>query len=230
VGTVCRFNRYDERCRKSTEENLRLTREGQITERFTRAIDQLGSEKLEIRLGGIYALERIAKDSPDRDYSTIMEVLTNYVRDYARRTPEGTPASTVEPHADDKTLTETENQESPKPPTGIQAILTVLWRRDKAGKAGDVELDLRATDLRGADLRRADLQKANLSEANLQKARLQGADLSEANLQGANLRGANLQGADLRVTDPNNLSQEQINEAYGDENTKLPDHLQRPTH
>src|SRR5215213_3075144 len=49
-----------ESTRESTEENLRLTRERQITERITQAFDQLGSEKLEIRLGGIYALERIA--------------------------------------------------------------------------------------------------------------------------------------------------------------------------
>jgi hypothetical protein len=42
---------------------LHLLREGQITERFTRAIDHLGSDQLDIRLGGIYALERIALDS-----------------------------------------------------------------------------------------------------------------------------------------------------------------------
>ncbi|MCA1666553.1 MAG: hypothetical protein LC793_03970, partial [Thermomicrobia bacterium] len=56
-----------------------VAREGQITERFTRAIDQLGSEKDEIRLGAIYALERIAKDS--RSYQdSIMDILAAYVR------------------------------------------------------------------------------------------------------------------------------------------------------
>jgi len=44
---------------------LETTREGQITERFTRAIDQLGHAHLDVRLGGIYGLERIARDSPD---------------------------------------------------------------------------------------------------------------------------------------------------------------------
>ena len=72
---------------------LQVNREGQITEHFTRAIDQLGATddkgkaRLEIRLGGIYGLERIAKDSPERDYSTIMEVLTAYVRSNAPRSP-----------------------------------------------------------------------------------------------------------------------------------------------
>src|SRR5829696_7906628 len=71
-----------------TQRTLKLTEQGQITERFTRAIDQLGATdettgkpRLEIRLGGIYALERIARDSPERDYSTVMEVLTAYVRE-----------------------------------------------------------------------------------------------------------------------------------------------------
>src|SRR5829696_7956621 len=74
---------------ESSEENLRLTREGQITERFTQAIEQLGAtddegnKRLEIRLGGIYALERIANDSPERDYSTIIEGLTTYLRENA---------------------------------------------------------------------------------------------------------------------------------------------------
>jgi hypothetical protein len=63
-------------------ETLRLTNEGQITDRFTKAIDQLGSPKLELRLGGIYALERIARDS-EKDHWPIMEVLTTFIRVHA---------------------------------------------------------------------------------------------------------------------------------------------------
>jgi hypothetical protein len=47
--------------------NLRLTQDRQITEHYTRAVEQLGSEKLAVRLGAIYALERIAGDS-ERDH------------------------------------------------------------------------------------------------------------------------------------------------------------------
>src|SRR3954451_16034447 len=50
------------------EEELRVTRDGQVTERFGRSIDQLGLDKLDVRLGGIYGLERIARNSAsDRD-------------------------------------------------------------------------------------------------------------------------------------------------------------------
>ena len=64
---------------------LRLNKQGQITDRFTKAIDQLGDpEKLHVRVGGIYALERIARDSPD-DHQTIMEVLTSFLREASPR-------------------------------------------------------------------------------------------------------------------------------------------------
>src|SRR5215210_6087900 len=78
-----------------SQRTLETQQDQQVTERFTRAIDQLGATtddneskpKLEIRLGGIYALERIARDSPERDYSTVMEVLTAYARENARYDP-----------------------------------------------------------------------------------------------------------------------------------------------
>ena len=64
---------------QATRQQLYLTEQGQLTERFTRAVDQLGSDRLDVRLGGIYALERIARDYPP-DRSTIGEVLTAYIR------------------------------------------------------------------------------------------------------------------------------------------------------
>jgi hypothetical protein len=40
-----------------------LTEQGQVTDRYTKAVEQLGSDKLDVRIGGIYALERVARDS-----------------------------------------------------------------------------------------------------------------------------------------------------------------------
>jgi hypothetical protein len=83
VGTVLLSGLY------FTWRTLQVNREGQITDRFTRAIDQLGKvedgQKLfEIRIGGIYALQRIARES-EEDYWPIMEILTAYVRQNALR-------------------------------------------------------------------------------------------------------------------------------------------------
>jgi hypothetical protein len=47
----------------ATWRQVQVNREGQITERFTRAIDQIGSDNIDVRIGGIYALERVAKNS-----------------------------------------------------------------------------------------------------------------------------------------------------------------------
>ena len=61
-----------------TARNFWLSREGQVTDRYTKAIEQLGSDRLEVRIGGIYALERIARDSA-RDHPAVIEVLTAFI-------------------------------------------------------------------------------------------------------------------------------------------------------
>jgi hypothetical protein len=220
---------------RATQENLRitqetatksqeLTREGQVTERFTKAIDQLGAvndkgeKQLEIRLGGIYALERIARDS-ERDHWPIMEVLTAYVRETAPWPPK--PPKEEQPSAGDQSPQEepptTQEQLAAKPTADIQAILTVLGRRIYTyGNGEALRLHLANTDLRGASLweaklqgvrfwgaqlQEADFTGAQLQEADLTGAQLQGASLWEAQLRGAKLKGADLTGAQLQGVD-----------------------------
>jgi hypothetical protein len=60
-------------------------RQRRIVESFSRAVEQLGSDKLELRVGAIFALERLSRESPD-DYWTIMEVLIAFVRERVRYT------------------------------------------------------------------------------------------------------------------------------------------------
>jgi hypothetical protein len=188
----------------NAQEELRLTRQGQITERFTRAIEQLGNEKLEIRLGGIYALERIDKESPERAYhSTVMEVLTAYVRENSRWEQEEPSTSTT---ASNEGVEQGEGVAQDAQPTlqrlstDILAILAVLRRREEENVpvVHRVNLDLREANLQGAYFFVANLQEANLQGANLQGANLQGANLGGANLQGANLGGADLSQAALQ--------------------------------
>jgi uncharacterized protein YjbI with pentapeptide repeats len=91
--------------------------------------------------------------------------------------------------------------------------------------------DLRGADLRGAFLWSAFLQGADLREADLREADLQGADLQGAFFRGANLQGADLGGALLTESDilgVEPLTQEQLEQASGDKNTKLPEGLERP--
>jgi uncharacterized protein YjbI with pentapeptide repeats len=80
------------------------------------------------------------------------------------------------------------------------------------------------SNLIGVDKLFISLRGANLVEADLSGADLSGAILSGADLIKANLSGAHLDGADL--SSAKNLTEEQLDVAYGDERTQLPDHLQ----
>jgi uncharacterized protein YjbI with pentapeptide repeats len=175
-----------------TWRTLQVNREGQVTERFTHAIDQLGATdndnnpRLELRLGGIYALERIARDS-EKDHWPIMQVLTAYVQKRAPWKRDETLAAGAVPAV---------------PPLDIQAILTVIARRERYyGKGEAKPLDLQGTDLQGSSalgggvhLEGAYLQGANLSEAHLEGVHLEGARLGGAYLQRAHLEDAHLEG------------------------------------
>jgi hypothetical protein len=157
---------------------LSLTRshQAQATERYIRAVEQLGSDKLDVRIGGIYALERVARDSA-RDHPTVMDVLCAFIREHSHEPwpPPDHPAS-----------------REPEPSTrpDVQAAVTVIGRRD-------AERDIGRIDLTGARLTRASLACANLTNTVLISA-----DLTSANLIGANLTRANLMPLTLPGTDP----------------------------
>ncbi|MBD2599874.1 pentapeptide repeat-containing protein [Microcystis viridis] len=179
----------------NSQAERQLTQERLITERFSKAVEQIGNPKEEVVIGGIYSLERIAKDSP-KDQWRIMEVLTSYIR---KNSPIPSNIQQLEPEEREKAL-----EKLPSVSIPVQAALTVIGRRkvenDQAGdnlaETTDPNkikiLDLSRTNLRGAKLNGADLKGANLDGANLNGAKLWVAYLNGANLNGANLNGAKL--------------------------------------
>jgi hypothetical protein len=169
-----------------TARNFVLSREGQVTDRYTKAIEQLGSDKLDVRIGGIYALERIARDSA-KDHPTVMEVLTAFIREHSREDRDPSLREQWDP-------SEPDSAEPPRP--DIQAAITVVGRRD--AKRDIQPVDFTRACLRGATLVQANLFRANLFRANLFRADLSGANLLRADLSGANLREADLTGGDLQ--------------------------------
>jgi hypothetical protein len=165
--------------RDQASEDRRLTRQGQASERFTRAIDQLGSSRVETRIGGTYGLDQIAEQAPENT-GPVAEVLLAWLNGRPRpRAPLVTQIAQLRERAPD-----------------VQAALSVLARpRYSPIVAG--RLNLHGQGLRGADLREADLLGADLSGADLSHSDLSGADLSRANLFHADLTGAKLFHADL---------------------------------
>ncbi|WP_168652641.1 MULTISPECIES: pentapeptide repeat-containing protein [unclassified Dolichospermum] len=207
------INKNAEAALKNAEialKNTQVAEDKQITERFSKAIEQLGSDKIEVRLGAIYTLERIAKDS-EKDHWTIMEVLTAFVRQNA-------PIKQEEKSQDKKLLIaellsvqKTKDiQKLPKLQLDIQESLTVIGRREHKDLEEGKELNLSNINISQANLNKAylsgvnlsgvNLSGANLSEANLFGANLFGADLSRANLMEANLMRANFMKANLMKT------------------------------
>jgi Pentapeptide repeats (8 copies) len=165
--------------RRQAADDRALTRQGQAGERFTHAVDQLGSNRQDVVLGGIYGLGQIAQqDPPSREVVT--QVLVGYLR---RRT-----AGPIKPPAN--------------PPVelgvrapDVQAVLTVLGQRQTASP--HARLDLRKLDLNGANLTEADLTQADLTEANLSETELAGAFLDRATFTSTFLNGANLTRASM---------------------------------
>lgn len=149
-----------------------LAAEANVTERFTKAVELLASDKLEARVGAIYALERIALDS-ERDHWPIMEILTAYVRHHMAWTDPpkevrvgvagGSGFAKVIPHID------------------IQAVMTVLQRRRFDREDPNIHrIDLSRCDLRGVSLIGSSLINADFTYSHLDWANFDNADLTNA--------------------------------------------------
>lgn len=142
-----------------TARTFQVTERGQVTDRYSRAIEQLGSATLDVRLGGIYALEQIAKDSArgEEDQATIVEVLSAFVRvhsdplfQYKASMGNAAPSEPVE-EQHQNAIRYVKQLEGP--PVDVQAAVTVLGRLP----ARPVRT-LRRGDLTKACLRRVELR------------------------------------------------------------------------
>ncbi len=218
------------------ERTATATEEGLITDRINTAVEGLGAEKtektygtpegattiqqfertvpnLEVRIGAIYALERIAQDS-DRDHVQIMEILCAYIRQNA-------PASLAVPFPEDwaAAFDAVEKDPTARPPhlsevqiwkqglapprEDIQVALRVLGRRSSRQISLEGHWDHNGNwqgyriDLRNTCLQRADMVGGRFEHAEFSGARFEGADLVGVWLKKAGLGSACLQAADL---------------------------------
>ncbi len=198
---------------------VHISRQGQITDRYSKAVDQLASPSVEVRIGSIYAMERIARNSAaDRD--AILFLLGAFVRIHSPW-PVGAPDGPQHPTAAVDDNLPWMRVRAPD----IQAAMGTLGRLPRSREDPAISLsrvDLRSValrdsrlsgsrfryanlarsllggvwlehaDLTAADLRRTTLDHAHLAGANLSRASLQDASLRHADLRHANLSGANL--------------------------------------
>jgi hypothetical protein len=136
---------------------------------------------LNARIGGIYALERIARDSA-RDHWPVMEVLTAYAREHAHWSPRSEPDQSA---ADEELASDRETAPTrPRVREDIQAIMTVLGRRNTDFDAPGLILKLQDTNLSRIVLWEGDLAIFYMGRANFENA-----ILTNVNLAGAGLTG-----------------------------------------
>ena len=176
-----------------TVRQIRVSREGQFIDRFTKALEQLSSDEVLVRQGGVYAMEQIAGAAPHyRGHIAVL--LASFVRQQSPWPPTRPPQRREAERAgytggmrDD-----------------IGSAMAALGRRTMILPGDGIELE--KTDLRGAYLAGHDLSGFCFAGANLDGATLTGCDLSradftDATLTHADLTGARLTGADLTGTD-----------------------------
>jgi Pentapeptide repeats (8 copies) len=164
-----------------------------ISNQVSKGFEQLASDKIVMRLGGIYALEGVMNTS-EQYHGSVLEGLCAFVR-------ETSGGNTKKPTTDGQAESNGGKPEKvgrEEPTTDVQAALTVIGRR--AAGPGQV-------DLGQVSIPRAMLNNANLSGADLSDANQSGAILILANLSGAILSDADLSGAttliDADLTDAN---------------------------
>lgn len=211
---------------RANEEQAKIARENLYTTLFTKAVEQLGATReikegsnsktepnIEVRLGAIYALERIAQDS-ERDHWPIMETLCAYVRNTTRKTspiPEEI-LSILKKNWDKMTreeVTQIEHYKAQLPPISPDALaaLNVIGRRSASRRLHEHRLTAASKherayriDLSGCHLRGVRLRGLNFNDSVLENVDFSWGDLSDSSFCGAEISGADLTKTVLRRT------------------------------
>jgi hypothetical protein len=163
-----------------THQTHQLGKSAQYTERFSKAMEMLADKEEARQLGGVYALERIMRDSP-YDRPTIIETLAAFIR---LKSPAPTDSSTGY----------IESKRSPVSEPA-RAAFHVLARRSP--RPGDPSIDLSRCDLRLIHCENANLAGVSFARSNLQQSYFERANLREAYFMGTELGFAWFSDSDL---------------------------------
>ncbi|WP_223297406.1 pentapeptide repeat-containing protein [Catenulispora acidiphila] len=171
-----------------SQDTLRITQEGHLTEQFGRAIDQLGSDKQDVRIGGLHALWRLAKHS-EGDRQAVISTMAAFLRTHQPWPPAGPPAPAADADINDVAPLETRAPDSQLALTGLGVLC--LYDRSEPW------LNLSLTDLRRADFDGLWLIRVNFDRASMESASLYGANLTRASMVSVSLQHAEMRLAKL---------------------------------
>lgn len=189
------------------EADIRNAEESLINDRFCRAVQLLGDKNESVRIGGLFALERLAIDSP-RDLLAILEILAAYIRGFAKR-----PSVQEEEIEDEHEFMQEQMGYNPreyehKPTNDVLAALKILGRRYIQKDIDAHRPDLRETRLAYIDISntkgfsnalfaKADLNHVFAIDATLENTVFDNTNIYKGVFTRTNMKGATLWGAVL---------------------------------
>ncbi|MFG3158938.1 pentapeptide repeat-containing protein [Streptomyces sp. NPDC048232] len=188
-GLIVLFGAYATwRQLRVSQDGLRATREGYVTDRFSRAVDQLGSDNLDVRIGGLHALWRIAEQST-RDREAIISIQAAYLRTHLPWPPAGPESPAPDVPINDIAPLEIRTADAQ---VALTALGVLCQRREQSW------VNLSVTDLRRADCDGLWFPEVNFDHACMEAASLYRVNLTQASLVSVNLRHADLTTGVLR--------------------------------
>ncbi|MCL6285033.1 pentapeptide repeat-containing protein [Ruegeria sp. 2012CJ41-6] len=247
--------------RRQTE----VQEKGQITDRFSKSIEGLGTDKtitvegeqvsvpnLEVRVGSILALSRIADETPS-ELQQVLRALIVYVRENS-----GTKHSPVNVDASPEFVEKFERLSFPRADvrTALETIsdLAVPYRNQDSRNYLDLrsssfknqvivglnlsKFDLRICDFSGAFTQLCDFSGCRFHGSSFGDAKLTKLQLGMAKFDSCDFRGhvdfeeSTLEGAFFQNCDLSTalITQEQLEQSYGDPSVQIPVMLKRPKH
>ena len=211
-------------------------KQGLLNERYQKGAEMLGSEVLPVRLGGIYALSRLAEDDPEKYHIKVMHLFCAFVRAPVGEPVEAAlPIKGLTPAAEFNSGQDEADDENGKDRPlrvreDVQEVINLICakssERIEIERKAKFKLDLRGAKLRFADLADMILDGALLVKTDLSNAILSGASLLSADVSGAVFENANL--SDTRFSGPDagspviGLTQAQLDTAEAEPRNKPP--------
>lgn len=214
---------------KATQSQVETAQHSLLNERYQKGAEMLGNKILSVRLGGIYALQRLAEEYPEQYHIQIMQLFCQFV---------------CYPTNDEDIMKVPKSDEwVPPMREDVEAVITAISNRNerqvkveeeigfrpdlsyvKLQAVNIVSMDLselifRRTDFCGSVFRCMNLSGIDFSDSQLCKVAFINSDLSDACFTRANLSGAIFDGTYPSGRPPKpaiNLTQAQLDVAFAD--------------
>ena len=181
---------------EAASEQSNIAQSNLLDDRYQTGVEMLDSQVLSVRLGGIYALERVAENDPSTYHISTMSVLSAFIRN-----------SHIKDEREGKRDHAVPDNEQKGPPEDVCTILEVIGRR--SSKQHEIESERNYTvNLKGARLcewrqrvpifaPESDFSNVNFSHADLSQADLESVKFVRSKFFMANLSGAYFLDADF---------------------------------